>query len=194
MKLSNAGMNLLADLEGIRHKMYKDTVGKPTIGIGHLIILPEEKELLTKRLTLDEIYEMKRKDLVRFENNLNNIIEQFDLTLTQPQYDSLISFMFNVGVKAFNDSTLYKKLIRGFFDEVVTQFPRWTKKKLPNGKVVEAPEMYARRIAEQNIFLTEQFFTDIIIDRRMNAEQINTMTDYVTRYRKNLNAEGYFNA
>lgn len=183
MKLSNAGMKLLADLEGIRHTMYKDTVGKPTIGIGHLIILPEEKELLTKRLTLEEIYDLKRADLVRFENNLNNIITQFDLTLTQPQYDSLISFMFNVGVGAFNNSTLYKKLIQGFFDDVAKELPKWLKQQ----------ELISRRIAEQNIFLTEQFFTDIIIDRRMNARQINTMIDYVTRYRKNLDAEGYFN-
>ena len=37
--------------EGIRHTAYKDTLNNWTIGVGHLIKLPDEEYLIDKELT-----------------------------------------------------------------------------------------------------------------------------------------------
>ena len=49
------------------------------------------------------------------------------MKLTEPQADALISFAFNVGNGAFQESTLLKLLNQGDYDSVPAQLDRWTK-------------------------------------------------------------------
>lgn len=182
MNISNSGLQFIKDVEGSRHSMYKCAAGHPTIGVGHLI-KPTEAHLLTARLTEDEITLLLKADLEEREAHLNNFIYKFDLKLTQFEYDALISFIFNVGITAFDKSTLAKKLSQGFTDEAGKEFDKWTK----------PIAIISRRMAEKNIFLTHGMFGDILIDKRMNNKQINIMAEYVTRYLMNANNEGLFN-
>lgn len=58
----------------------------------------------------------------RFEDAVN---ESVTVTLSQNQFDTLVSFSFNVGRGAFQNSTLLKKLNHGMYDEVPIQLKRW---------------------------------------------------------------------
>lgn len=178
MKISKSGLQFLKDIEGFKLKPYKDSKGLLTIGVGHLITPWETFTILTEL----EVEQLLKKDLEEREDVLNKFMEQYDLNLTQFEFDSLVSFIFNVGEAAFLKSTMAKKLAQRFNDEAALEFDRWMKPK----------EIISRRIAEKNIFLTEEMFDEIIVDKRMTQKQINIMVDYVTRYRTNANKEGLF--
>lgn len=67
--------------------------------------------------------------------------------LTQSEYDALVSFTFNVGAKAFRDSTLLRLLNRSQHDAAADQFARWNQ---AGGKVVFG--LTKRRAAERSMF------------------------------------------
>lgn len=56
--------------------------------------------------------------------------------LNQNQYDSLVSFCYNVGIGAFKGSTLRKVILEdpNNFDAIEVQFMRWNK---AGGKVID---------------------------------------------------------
>ena len=102
-------------------KIYKDSAGYPTIGVGHLIRKGED---FSAGLTTEQAQDLLQKDLVRFEAVVN---EKVTVPLTQNQYDALVSFAFNVGDGAFRQSTLLKRLNAGDYTAVPDQLMRWTK-------------------------------------------------------------------
>ena len=68
--------------------------------------------------------------------------------LTQNQFDSLVCFAYNVGLGAFTDSTLLKKLLISPNDPTLKdEFLKWDKSA---GKVL--PGLQKRRLAEWNLF------------------------------------------
>ena len=67
--------------------------------------------------------------------------------LTQTQAYALISFAFNVGNGAFNDSTLLQLLNKGDYRSVPAQLDRWTK---ASGRTL--PGLVTRRKAEGALF------------------------------------------
>lgn len=90
-----------------------------TQGFGHAIIYNgkqltgiENKELAYSLFTLKdekEAEELLKKDLKSFEKQLDSL----KMNLNQNQYDSLISWIFNLGFQNFKESTLYLKLYNG---------------------------------------------------------------------------------
>ncbi|HMB91638.1 MAG TPA: lysozyme [Rhodothermales bacterium] len=141
MKMSDKGRQLLADWEGLELKMYKDVAGLPTIGVGHLLTRSEltsgkimingEAVRYANGITKEQALDLLGQDLQRFEDAVN---ESVTVTLSQNQFDTLVSFSFNVGVGAFKSSTLLKELNKGKYDEVPTQLKRWVKS---GGRVVQ---------------------------------------------------------
>jgi len=45
--------------------------------------------------------------------------------LTQPQFDALVSFVYNVGAPNFLTSTLLKQLDAGDYEAAADEFPKW---------------------------------------------------------------------
>ncbi len=76
---------------------------------------------------------------------------QVKVTLAQPQYDALVSFVFNVGGQAFASSTLLKQLNAGNYKDAAAQMLRWCNLRV-QGKVRSSPGLLARRAAEQSMF------------------------------------------
>ena len=141
MQMSENGKKLLAQWEGIEEKAYKDSVGKLTIGVGHLI-LPDELSSgkitiqgqavsYANGLTNEQVFDLLAQDLVRFEEGVNNLVT---VSLTQNQFDALVSFSFNLGVSSLKESTLLKRINAKDFDDVPNQFMRWVK---AGGKTVQ---------------------------------------------------------
>ena len=148
-KISQNGINQLKKHEGVRYKMYKDVAGLPTTGVGHLI-LKNEKYLLTKTLTESEVDELLRKDITRFEKNLNKVVK---VQLNQNQVDALLSLMFNIGCGAFNSSSCLKRLNEKDFERAANNLCLWNKARV-NGKLQVVSGLNNRRLDERELFLT----------------------------------------
>ncbi|RNI30942.1 lysozyme [Rufibacter immobilis] len=144
-RISNNGINQIKKHEGVEYRMYRDVAGYPTIGVGHLI-LATEKHLLTKTLTESEVDELLRKDIARFEKNLNAVVK---VPLNQNQVDALLSLMFNIGSGAFNKSSILKRLNQKDYLRAANNFTLWNK---AGGKVVQG--LVNRRLQERTLFLS----------------------------------------
>ena len=105
-KTGEKGQELIKFFEGCRLESYLCPSHIWTIGYGSTG--PEIVEGL--HITQAVANQMLRDDLDRFEKC---IISMIDAALTQNQFDSLISWSFNVGTGAVQESTLRRRLNRG---------------------------------------------------------------------------------
>ena len=70
------------------------------------------------------------------------------MPINQNQFDALVSFTYNVGCRAFRNSTLLRMLNQGYEPQAAAQFNRWT---LGGGKVLQG--LVRRRAEERQMFL-----------------------------------------
>ena len=145
MKTSQVGLQLIKDFEGFRNYAYDDGVGVWTIGYGTTIYPDGRKVKRGDRCSLDEAEKFLRFDLKNFEDAVSNAVR---VTLTQNQFDALVSFTYNVGAGALRSSTLLKKLNRGDMKGAAFEFEKWNK---AGGKVMAG--LTRRRLAERALFL-----------------------------------------
>ncbi len=136
------GMQLIRNFEGFVDHVYKDAVGYPTIGIGHLI---KAGEVFPEKITEVEANEILAKDLKEAEDAVNKMVK---VTLRQNQFDALVSFVFNLGAGNFAGSTLLKMVNASDFNNAAGQFIRWNR---AGGKVLAG--LTRRREAEAALFL-----------------------------------------
>lgn len=155
MKLSDAGAKLIKSFEGCKLTAYPDpkTGGDPwTIGWGHTG--RDVKKGMT--ITQQQADDLFRQDVAPFENIVNDGIK---VSLTQGQFDAMVSIVFNVGqggsakdgimhLKSGNPSTLVRKLNAGDYQGAADEFPKWCSP----GSNVEAG-LKRRRNAERAMFL-----------------------------------------
>lgn len=154
MKTSGNGKKLLIEWEGLKTSPYKDSGGALTIGVGHLLTADEKLTGLIRindelvsfydGLTEEQCMRLLEQDLKRFERVVNNHVK---VTLSQNQFDALVSFAFNVGTEAFKNSTLLRLLNQGQHDQVTAQLRRWVK---VSGKTVQG--LVNRREKEINLW------------------------------------------
>lgn len=77
-------------------------------------------------------------------------VSDLGLTLTQPQYDALVSFAYNVGTGALGSSTLLRLLRAGDVQGAANQFDAWV-----HGNPGEVlPGLVSRRADEKALFLS----------------------------------------
>lgn len=130
--MSDRGRSMLIELEGSRSHAYKDVAGFWTIGVGHMLT---KDELTSGKINIggirvrwreglsdDQIGHLLAQDLLRFERV---VTESVLPPLNTAQFDSLVSFAFNVGAEAFENSTLLKWVNAGRLSEVPEQMRRW---------------------------------------------------------------------
>ena len=102
MKTSAIGRKLIKTFEGYRSEAYLCPAGRWTIGYGHTSGV-EPGDTCTR----EEADEFLKEDLINAENAVN----AQNLDLSQTQFDALVSFVYNIGSGAFQDSTLLKLLL-----------------------------------------------------------------------------------
>lgn len=130
--MSPVGLEMLTKIETCKLAMYHDPVGLPTIGVGHLLT---KDELSSGKILVHGMFfpwadglSVSEADALLSQDTTVvalAITDMVNVPLTQPQFDALVSFVFNVGIKAFRYSTLLKMLNVGDYSSVPAQMRRW---------------------------------------------------------------------
>lgn len=151
-RTSPHGISFMHYFETCKLRAYPDPGsknGEPwTIGWGHTG--PEVKPGL--EWTQQQADSVFVDDLRRFERDVLSLVK---VSLTQGQFDALVSFAYNVGSdidadtipEGLGDSTLLRKLNNGDYDGAAREFRKWNKN---DGKVMRG--LTRRRVAEECLF------------------------------------------
>jgi lysozyme len=140
MKTSVAGREHLIREEGSRLKAYRDSVGIWTIGVGHSALAgtpPIPKKGM--KITAAEEHEILERDLADFEGIVDRAVK---VSISQSQFDALVSLCFNIGPSAFGRSTVLKRLNEGDYLGAAEAILMWNK----------PPEIIGRRRREYALF------------------------------------------
>ena len=140
MKTSEAGIALIKEFEGCKLAAYLDSVGVPTIGVGHTAGVR-----IGDTCTDEEADEWLRHDIGTAERCVANSVK---VELTQGQFDALVSFAFNLGCRALGNATLLRKLNAGDDVGASAEFARWS-----HAGGVQLDGLVRRREAERELFL-----------------------------------------
>jgi lysozyme len=149
MNISSNGLQLIESFEGFKSSPYLDIGGIPTIGIGSTYY--EDGTSVTmddSPITMVKALDLLQNALQSFEQVLNEVIT---VNVTQNQYDTLCSFIYNIGAANFKTSTLLKKLNLGDIDGASEEFLKWDKV-----AGVTSQGLLNRRTKEKELFETSQ--------------------------------------
>jgi spore coat assembly protein SafA len=116
-EISDAGINLLKEFEGLRLDAYDDSTGVMTIGYGHTGDVDPGDRISEQQATA-----LLNGDVDWAEQAVRDNV---DVPLTQGQFDALTSFTYNVGEGAFEESTLLDRLNAGDYAGAQAEFAKW---------------------------------------------------------------------
>ncbi|RDE82803.1 lysozyme [Haemophilus parahaemolyticus] len=148
-KLSEKSFELLKRFEGCKLTAYQDSAKVWTIGYGHT-----HNVKAGMNITQAQADAFLQEDVAKFEQGISQTLRELGTKVTQNQFDALVIFSFNVGLRAFQKSTMAKKLYlmdnkdQLSVNTVADQFPRWNK---AGGQVL--PSLVKRRAIERLLFL-----------------------------------------
>lgn len=142
MKIGPAGLALIKSFESLRLEAYLPTPDDvPTIGYGHT-----EGVQMGDVWTEAEADAALLEDVAKFEACVEKAV---NVPMRQNEFDACVSLAFNIGCKAFRDSTLVRMLNDGE-NGAADQFLRWDKQA---GKRLRG--LTRRREAERDLFTRE---------------------------------------
>jgi lysozyme len=145
-KTGTAGIELIKKFEGFMSKPYKCPAGIPTIGYGATFYPDGQKVTMSdKAITEAEGTALLASMLTKFEQYVDSYCID---TITQNQFDALVSFCYNLGPNNLKSSTLLKKVNANTNDETIrAEFMKWTK---AGGRVLKG--LVTRRTAEADLY------------------------------------------
>lgn len=144
MKTSDKGIDFIKSFESLKLKAYKAVPTEKfyTIGYGHYG--PDVTPGMT--VTEAEAERLLAEDLAETERAVSRSTAGWNLK--QSQFDALVSLAFNIGVNAFQNSTLLKFIKRGAPEDVIrNEFGRWCHS---GGRVLKG--LQRRRQAEADMY------------------------------------------
>ena len=137
-ELNQATLDLIREFEGERLTVYRDPVGLPTVGVGHLV-LPADRLVVGRRITREQSDRFLRQDLLKAQA----AVERISTPLTDNQYGALVSFTFNLGAGGL------QKLLRKGTGAIPNRMLLFV---FARGKKLRG--LIRRRIAERKLYLT----------------------------------------
>lgn len=148
MTISQKGIDLIKRFEGCKLEAYPDpaTGAEPiTIGWGSTLDEVGNKFKLGDTITQERADALLYMTVHTFGYIVAGCLEK---PLNQNQFDSIVSFAYNVGLGNFKKSTLLKKINNNPADPTIKdEFMKWTKARV-KGKLVEMEGLKNRRSAE----------------------------------------------
>ena len=145
LRTSEVGIELVRSFEGFRARSVGTSSGRWIIGYGHSASAREG--LRINREDADLI--LKFHDLPRIERFL---AAQVLTPLNQNEFDALVSFVFNIGERAFQTSTVLKRLNAGDRIAAADAMMLWRRGRV-DGEVRVIDALVRRRAAEVALFL-----------------------------------------
>ncbi|MGI9708696.1 lysozyme [Serratia marcescens] len=146
MNISKNGIELIKRFEGLELKAYQDSVGVWTIGYGWTQTVDGKKIAPGMRIDQATADRLLKCGVVQYEQGVNQLVK---VKITQGQFDALVSFAYNLGLRSLSTSTLLQKLNDGDKQGAADQFGRWVN---AGGKRLDG--LVARRAAEREMFLS----------------------------------------
>ena len=146
MKTSNIGVDFIKSFETLQTQAYKavQTEQYYTIGYGHYgpDVIPGTT------ITEAEAERLLSEDLADTERAVSNATAGWNLK--QCQFDALVSLAFNVGINAFQNSTLLKLVKQGADEATIrAEFGKWCHS---GGRVLKG--LQRRRQDEADLFFS----------------------------------------
>lgn len=137
-----SGAYLVAPWEGSTNQAYRDMVGVPTLCHGYTIGVK-----MGDYKTDEECEEILAKELTHFNTQMMKSVK---VPLPEHMEVAYTSLVWNIGIGAWNSSTLLKKLNNKEYVEACKQILRWNK---AGGRVVKG--LQNRREAEYKVCMGE---------------------------------------
>lgn len=132
--------------EGYKAKAYLCPASVVTIGWGSTMYTDGRKIKIG-----DTINEQQGEELLMWELK-NKSIALAGLNLNQNQFDSLLSFVYNLGIGALAKSTLRKKILANPNDPTIKdEFMKWNKARVGE-QLMELKGLTRRREAEAEMY------------------------------------------
>lgn len=153
MQLDVPGHNLIKGFEGMRLNAYRDSAGVWTIGYGSTFYVGgahvKQGDTLASEAQASALFV---NTLAHYEQAVNRCVK---VPLTQAQFNSLVSFTYNEGVGALENSHLLIKLNQKDYQGAADEFLKWDKITQPEtGDKVVSTDLLERRKIERKPFLT----------------------------------------
>lgn len=141
-------INLIKQFEGFYAKSYLCPASVWTIGYGSTMWNDGQRVREGQFISLENAEKLLMWELT----NKGNVINGLKLNLNQNQFDSVLSFVYNLGIGAFQKSTMLTKIKLNPNDASIRdEFMKWNKARV-KGKLVELKGLTRRRIAESNLY------------------------------------------
>jgi len=146
MKLDENGYKLICEFEGLKLKPYLCSAKVPTIGYGNTYYPNGVKVTMQdKAITKEYAFEIFKDIADKFASKVDALVKS---EVNQHQFNSIVSFAYNVGVNALKVSTLLVKVNKNPNDATIrTEFLKWNK---ASGKVIDG--LTNRRTKEANLY------------------------------------------
>lgn len=142
MKINAAGLALIKEFEGLRLRAYHDAVGIPTIGYGST----GSHVRMGMTITEQEAEDLLKLDLSRFERGVAQAVGA--VPTTPNQFSAMVCLAYNIGVGAFNRSSVLRLHLQGKRLLAAGAFLLWVK---AGGKTLRG--LVRRRNAERKLYL-----------------------------------------
>lgn len=147
MILDKNGYDLIQSFEGLELKAYKDSVGIWTIGVGNIVYEDGTKVKQGDTITKERARSLFESTACQFAFKVNKVIKK---PLTQNQFNALVSLAYNIGLGAFEKSTILKLVNNNPNDaNIAKEFLKW---KFAGGKEIKG--LLNRRIKESSVYFS----------------------------------------
>ena len=143
MYITELAFKKIKEFEGCKLQAYQDAAGVWTIGYGHTYNV-RQGDTISQWFADD----MLREDLENVERQLMALHDSGVLDMTPQQLDAVVSFVFNLGIKRWQYSTLRRLIMLKKPKEVIQK--EWMRWVFAGGK--RLPGLVKRREWECNRF------------------------------------------
>lgn len=158
MKTSTNGRKLIEQFEGCILQAYDDRTdhivpvggtsqGTLTIGYGHTSAAGAPKVTVGQIITKEQADTILASDLAKVEDSVNSLVK---VSLTQNQFDALVSFQFNLGSLA--RSSVLTDINNKNFKSAADKILLYNNERI-NGVLTPVAGLTRRRTAERALFL-----------------------------------------
>jgi lysozyme len=148
MRVSDNGIRLIQEFEGLRLTSYLCSAGVPTIGYGATFYADGSKVKLGQTITRDQANQLLKDHLKEFEGAVIGLLNTTKVNANQ--FDAIVSFCFNLGAANLAKSQLLRFIKANPNDpKIAAEFMKWNR---AGGEV--STGLVRRRKKEAQLYFT----------------------------------------